>query len=274
MEWEPTYKERFPAWRSSDGALKEKSAKQPTEEGGEREAPKEAMPGYQSSEEEKKRRDEPRKIWELGNAYGSLAIGKKKNKQLMIVNSQRRTKDLRALTPESKELRRETSLKIPLISEEFRFNEDWNRREESAYSLQLDASRSPDYLMRKMKELGEKRKLDVRDNVNPFFNLNEDRDELAYLRSKAAEAAKSGDRKAEKGLASRVQYLGAALADKERQRLKLYTKLPDLLEEARKEDRDDRRATRAAAYIARDSADADEDEDDAGENVSEDEDMA
>ena len=236
MEWEPAYKERFPAWRSSDGALKEKYAKPDEKEEGDAGGHKEPLTGYRSSEEEKRRKDEPRKIWELSNSYGSLSVGKNRKKQLMIVNSRRRTKSLRAPTPESRELRRETSLKIPLISEEFRFNEDWNRREESAYSFQLDASRSPDYLMRKMKELNEKRRLDVQAEVNPFFNISEEKEELAYLRGKAAAAAKAGDRTAEKGLSIRIQYLGAALADKERQRLKFYTRLPDLLKEARKEE--------------------------------------
>ena len=258
MEWEPGYQDRFPAWRSSDGALKEKGAS-PAEKGnGDRQGQKEPMPGYLSSEQEKRRKDEPRKIWELGNSYGSLAIGKNKRKQLMIVNSQRRTKALRQLHPESKALRRETSVRIPLISDEFRFNEDWNRREESAYTYQVDAGRSPDYLMRKMKELSVKRMLRVKETINPFFNISKDKDELAYLREKAAEAIRAGDRAQEKGLSSRIQFQAAVLADKERQRLKLYTKLPSLLEEARKEER----ADWAPVWTRREAPEAEGDEED------------
>jgi len=238
MDWEPGYQERFPEWRSSEGALKEQGHPFIRKEKGKGQETKEALTGYESSEKEKKQKDEPRKIWELGNSFGSLAVGKNKKKQLMIVNSQRRGKRLRALPPESKTLHSETGKKIPLISGEFRFNEDWNRREESAYSYQLEASRSPDYLMRKMKELNEKRRLNVRDNINPFFNLQKEQDELRWLREKAAEMARGADRdrEKEKGLQTRIQFLSASLAEKERERLRFYTKLPQLLEEARKEE--------------------------------------
>jgi hypothetical protein len=202
-----------------------------------------SLTGYRSSEEEKRRNDEPQRIWELSNSYGSLAVGKNKRKQLMIVNSQRRTKEVHQLTPESNVLRRDTSVKIPLITEEFRVNEDWNRREQSAYSFQLDASRSPDYLMRKMKELTDLRQLNVQDNINPFFELSGERDELKYLRERAVEATRvpseARSREQEMGLRIRIQFLTTALADKERQRLRFYTKLPRLMEEARKEEAGD-----------------------------------
>ncbi|MDR0469627.1 MAG: hypothetical protein LBH09_06595 [Peptococcaceae bacterium] len=268
MDWEPSYKERFPAWRSSDGVLKEKGAEPVEKESRGRLEHQASIPGYRSSEEEKKRHDEPRKIWELSSSYGTLAIGKNKKKQLMIVNSQRRTKELQALTPESKELRRETSVKIPLISGDFRFNEDWNRREKSAYSYQLEASHSPDYLMRKMKELHDQRTLKVQENINPFFDLSEDKEELAHLRETAAEMARNHEQDAEKGLRVRTQFVTAALADKERQRRKFYTKLPDLLEEARKEETADWRFAKPYAEVW--EADTDDDKDDTDDDADDD----
>jgi len=249
MDRAPTYKERFPEWRSSDGALKEKDSRSAAKEGvdRQRDRQKNTLTGYESSEKERSQRDEPQKIYELSSSFGSLAVGRNKKKQLVIVNSQRRTKEIHQLTRESHALRRQTSVKIPLISGEFHFNEDWNRREESAYSFQLEASRSPDFFMRKMKELSDRRTLDIQEKVNPFFDLSEDKAELAYLRQRAAELSRSRgveersrgaeerSPETEKGLRMRIQFLTTVLADKERQRLKFYTKLPQLLEEARKE---------------------------------------
>ena len=232
MDWEPTYKERFPEWRSSDGAFKESAVK--GNEGNDKQA--EPLTGYKSSEEEHRRQDQPQKIWELSNSYGSLAVGKNKRKQLVLVNSQRRTKNIHQLTPESKELRSGTSAPIPLISGEFRFNEAWNRRRESAYVYRMEAGFSPDFLMRKMKELSGKREPDVQKNIAPFFNLDPEKDELAYLREIAQKTSRDRTRKEEFGLRTRIQFLTALLADKERQRLKFYAKLPQLLGEAQKEE--------------------------------------
>ena len=263
-DYEPSYQERFPEWRSSDGALKEDDRRFPA--GAQKERRDEPLTGYVGSEAEKKRKDEPRKIWELGNAYGSLAVGKNKKKQLVIVNSQKRTKRLHQLTPESKTMRRETSVKVPLISGEFRFNEDWNRRQESAYSYQLEASHSPDFLMRKMKELIGLRRLDVQKNISPFLDTDKEKEELAYLREKAVDMARAGNRDAEKSLDKRMQFLKVVLADKERQRLKMYTKLPQLLEEARKEEDPDWRFTpQASAAPAADGGEEDNNNQDGDE---------
>ena len=232
MDWEPTYKERFPEWRSSDGALKESAVK--SNAGNEKQA--EPLTGYKSSEVEQKRQDQPQKIWELSNSYGSLAVGKNKKRQLVLVNSQRRTKNIHQLTPESKELQSGTSVRIPLISGEFRFNEAWNRRDESAYAYQLEAGNSPDFLMRKLKELSGKREPDVQRNIAPFLNPGPVKDELAYLKEIAKSASPGRTQKEEFGLRTRVQFLTTVLADQERQRLKFYAKLPQLLGEAQKEE--------------------------------------
>jgi hypothetical protein len=263
-DWRPTYQERFPAWRSSDGSLKESEsaiAKGMGKNGSRNGNREEALSGYESSEQERRSKDEPQKLWELSNAYGALAIGKNKKKQLVMVNSQRRTKSIRQLTPESKRLRRETSAKIPLISGEFRFNEDWNRREESAYTYQEDASRSPDYLMRKMRELLGQRTLKVQENISPFLDARDERKELNYLQEKAAELSRSRERVAERGLRDRIQFLTTVLADKERQMRKLYTKLPELLEEARKEETSGWAPLRSWVGEKEAAPDEDEDED-------------
>lgn len=223
MDWEPTYQERFPEWRSSDGALKEEKSNG-----------REALTGYESSDKEKQRRDEPKKIWEMGNSYGSFSVGKNKKKQLVVVNSQRRSKDLRALPEESKVLRGQTSVKMPLITGDLRFNEDWNRREKSAYGYRVEASRSPHFLMRKMEQLMKEKGLDVQKNINPFFSTEEEKKELAYLREQAKLLGQSRDRETEKGLRTRIQFLTTVVADKERQRLNFYNRLPGLMEEARK----------------------------------------
>ena len=232
MDWAPTYKERFPEWRSSDGALQESAAK--SNEGNGTRA--EALTGYQSSEAELKRGEQPQKIWELSNSYGSLAVGKNKKKQLVLVNSRRRTKQLHQLTPESKALQSGTSVRIPLISGEFRFNEAWNRRDESAYAYQLEAGSSPDYLMRKMQELSGKREPDAQKTVGLFFDLRPEKEELAYLRAIAQKTSGVRTQKEDQGLRARSQFLTAVLADKERQRLKFYAKLPQLLTEAQQEE--------------------------------------
>ncbi len=222
MSWEPTYKERFPEWRSSEGILKERKP-----EG------IESLTGYESSEKEKTNDDVPEKIWEIGNSYGTLEIGRNKKKQLIIVNSQHRSKDIHALPEESKVLKGDSSVKIPLLTGAFRINENWNRREESAYDYRIDSSKVPIFIMKKMQNLLENYELNVQENINPFFSAEKEKEELAYLRAAARQLSREPSSDSDPGLEKRIQFLSAVVADKERLKINFYNRLPVLLEKAR-----------------------------------------
>lgn len=251
MVREPTYEERFSEWRSSDGGLRENKSDA-----------REEVTGYRSSEQERRRGDEPQKIWELSNAYGSLAAGWNKKKELVLVASRKRSKDLRALPLESKVLDGGTAVKIPLLSGDFQINQDPERREESAFSFRAKAERGHFYILSKLKQLAELKDLEAQETMLPFLKVEEEQEELAYLRRKARELADRPDREEEQSIHKRIQFLTAVVAEKEQQQRLFYGKLADLLEETHKDSRKD--WDYAWFGKAEPEAEADEDEDEDG----------
>jgi hypothetical protein len=225
MVHEPTYEERFPEWRSSDGGLKEKKS-----EG------REEVTGYHSSEQERRRGDEPQKIWDLSNAYGSLAAGWNKKKELVLVTSRQHTKGIHSLPLESKYLDGQTATKIP---GGYQINENTDRQAESAFSFRTKADRGAFYIMSRLKMLAERHDLEVQKTMLPFLNVEEEKEELAYLRQRARKLLESSDREEEQAVRKRIEFLTAVVAEKEQQQGMLYGKLPDLLAEARKGGRKD-----------------------------------
>ncbi len=256
MVWEPTYRERFPEWRSSDGALREKKS-----DG------REEITGYRSSEEERRRGDEPQKIWDLSNAYGSLSAGWNKKKELVLVTTRQYGKEIHALPPESKCLDGQTAKKLPALIG-FQINENSERQEESAFSFRAKGDRGPSYLMARLKQLPEKKELKVAESILPFLSVKEEREKLAYLRAKFGELAGNPHQKEAQAIHQRIQFLTAVVADKEEQQRMLYGKLTALLEEARKGFGADRDFVRFAKAEPEGLAEEDknEDEDEADED--------
>lgn len=223
MEWEPGYKERFPAWRSSDGQLREKKGE-----------PGEPVTGYIPSERERELDNGPQKIMDFSNSYGALSAGFDEKKQLVLVTSRRHTKELSALTPESKALDAQTAKKVYPITENFYVNEDKERREESAVAYRVDAGKGPSYVMSKMRELMENKDFEVQDEITPFLSAREEKEELEYLRKKAVDLTVGYTREEKQALEKRIQFLTAVVADKERQQQTVATRLLSLLQEAGK----------------------------------------
>lgn len=128
MKWEIGYKEKFPAWRSSDGQLREKK--------GETDEP---VTGYIPSERERRLDTGPKKIMDFANSYGALSAGFDEKKQLVLVTSQQHTKELSGLPPESKAVDAETAKKVSPITGDFYVNQDKERKEDSAVAYRVDA---------------------------------------------------------------------------------------------------------------------------------------
>lgn len=229
MVKEPSYKERFPEWRSSDGKLNEKKG-----DGHEK------VTGYRASEKEKRRGEEPRKAWDLSNSYGDLSAGLNKKKELILVASQRHRKALHALPAASKALDGQTATQV-LELKDFQTNEPSVRRAESAIGFRFQTGRDPSYLLSRMRKLAERRDLEVQETMLPFLTVEEDKQELRYLRERARELSETEvqarDSKEERGVRQRMQFLTAVVADKERQQRLVHVKLQDLLEAAQKETR-------------------------------------
>ncbi len=229
MVKEPSYQERFPEWRSSAGVLKEKKG------GGQ-----DKVTGYRSSEREKRQGEEPQKVWDLANAYGSLSAGMNKKKELILVASQRHRKDLRALSEESIVLDGQDATKV-LELKDFQTNEPSARRKESAIGFRFQRERTPSYLLSRMRKLAERRDLEVQKTMLPFLTVEEDKQELRYLQECARKLSENRlpvrDSEEEQGIRKRTQFLTAVVAEKEAQQRMLHGKLQDLLEAARKGER-------------------------------------
>ncbi len=223
MKWEPGYKERFPAWRSSAGQLREKKGE-----------PGEPVTGYIPSERERELDNGPQKIMDFSNSYGALSAGFDEKKQLVLVTSRHHTKELSALPLESKALNAQTAKKVSPISGEFYVNEGKEQMKESAVSCRVDADKGPFYVMSKLRELMENKDFEVQDEITPFLSTKEDKEELEYLRKQVVNLAGGNTREEKQTLEKRIQFLTNVVADKERQQQTVATRLLSLLQEAGK----------------------------------------
>lgn len=224
MKWEISYKEKFPAWRSSDGQLREKK--------GETDEP---VTGYIPSERERRLDTGPKKIMDFANSYGALSAGFDEKKQLVLVTSQQHTKELSGLPPESKAVDAETAKKVSPITGDFYVNQDKERKEDSAVAYRVDAGKGPSYVMSRLKELMEDKDFMVQDEITPFLSVREEKKELEYLRKQAVILAGGKSREEKLALDKRVQFLTTVVADKERQKQIVATRLLSLLQEAGKD---------------------------------------
>jgi hypothetical protein len=243
----PGYQERFPEWRSSDGALREKKDR------GDK-----PLPGYAPSEKERRRGDEPKKIYELKNSYTTLAVGINKKKELVTVGSQQRTKALKALPQTSKRLEGETSKKVPLLTGNVQVNEPRYRQEESAFGYRERSSRGAPFAMNKLEKIRAREDLRLARTAAPFLGKDKEKEELRVLREQARALAESGDREERQGIEKRVQFLTVVRDDKERNWKRMYAALPELITRARKGVRTEMRwvgTVNPAAAVAADGED-------------------
>jgi hypothetical protein len=244
---EPGYKERFPEWRSSDGALRV-----------EKEKGNKPLPGYAPSEKERRQGDAPKKVYALKNSYGTWAVGINKRRELVTVASRQRTKDLKALPQISQRLEGETARRVPLVKGNVQVNEPRYQQAQSAFGYRERSSRGTPFVMNKLEKLNSREDLQGAQSVAPFLHRDKEKEELRFLREQARKLVETGDQEEQRGVEKRIQFLTAVQADKERNWQRLYTAMPELLTAARKGVRTEVRWTRAGIAAAEVSAGGEE----------------
>ncbi len=217
---------RPPVWRSSEGRLRE-VAPVPRKEG------KDHLTGYEPAAAEQRLR--PRETGRLAGSYGDVAVGASRKKELTLVISKRRSWQGPAAAGEEKVLKGDSARRINLARGDFRVNS--HDKQKSAVAYRESHQKPPQFLLERFKELMGRRGQDALEELVPFLNRQEEREELRQLQSRAEElrAGNGGAaRLALRHIEARKQELRQRLTEKESQERRLRLLLQKAQEESRR----------------------------------------
>lgn len=211
-----------PAWRSSDGRLKEWAG------------PRGKLTGYESSERERRSGTAPRQVGELRSAYGSVASGVSRadgRRSLTLVVSRRRSKEGPQPDREAQVLQAERAVRVrPARGVYLTGN---LRPEKSAFGYRESLEKSPYIMRRKMKALVRRRKHDALKQMLPFLSDRKEGEELKDLRREERAHTEAGIHPPRE-LVARKEALRAVISDKHREEKRFTRHLERTVERARR----------------------------------------
>lgn len=211
-----------PAWRSSDGRLKERSARV------------NGLTGYESSEKERRSGSAPKQVGELRSAYGSVASGVSRaggKRSLTLVVSRRRSKEGHPPDREAQVLQAERAVRVrPSRGVYLTGN---LRPEKSAFGYRESLEKSPYVMRRKMKALVRRRRHDALKQMLPFLSDRKESGELKALAKEEREHTEAGLHPPRE-LVARKEELRATISDKHREEKRFTRHLERTVEKARR----------------------------------------
>lgn len=208
-----------PAWRSSDGRLKERTPDS------------RELSGYVSGSAERKSGRAPRPVSELKNSYGSIATGIGKRRELTIVVARSRAKAGPQPTEEGKRLHSERAVRVRPARGKY-LTGSHNPRE-SAFGYREEAGKAPFFLHGRLRQMVSRHRYRALEEMMPFLDTADEKESLGAIRRTEREAVeKTGAPPV--GLAGRKETVRADITRKEQVERQFYSHLRRTTEKARK----------------------------------------
>lgn len=218
---------RPPAWRSSAGRLRE-ATPVPQREG------KDQLTGYRPRQEENA--DRPRETGRLSGAYGDVAVGVSRKKDVTVVVSKKRAYEGVAATEDEQVLKEDSSRRMHLTRGNFKVNS--HDEKNSALAYRESRTKAPGQLLGRFRELMHNREQHTLEEQAPFLDRKPERKALRRLQEQEENLrGKRGpeDRETLAAIQREKQRLRQVLTEKVGQERRLRLILQKAKEEAQKQ---------------------------------------
>lgn len=228
-EYEKTQRraEQTPAWRTSGGRMWERDPVA-------RKEGRDHLTGYEPHPDREKR-DQPREAARLSGAYGDVAVGVSRKKELTLVVSKRRSGKGEAATRDEQALRARGARKMERQRGDFRTNPHDPKR--SAVAFRTPARPAPSRMLGRFQGMMDRREQELLAEQTPFLNPKPERAELKALGERAEDLRARGGAEGRAELDAverRRQELRQVLTEKETQTRKVRLLLQKAREDAKR----------------------------------------
>lgn len=192
---------------------------------------KKGLAGYRPSRKERREGTEPEPVMTLESSYGTLDAGVNHQGKLKLVVSRKRRKHNENLVGEAKELDGESAVLLPKL--QGRFTANRNNRMESALGYEEEGQKPTAYLMHRIQTMYQKEEPEALNDILPFLERDEEREEMELLRQKRREgedrtpAEKIDDER-------QLESLEAVVRDKEQQQLRMVKRMDQIVARGKK----------------------------------------